>query len=155
QLEAEHPELASDESPTQRPGGQPLVEFQTVPHAVPMLSIENTYKYDEVREWDARVRKGLTGGESVRYVVEPKVDGVAVSLRYESGRFALGATRGDGYRGDDITQNLKTVRGIPLRLAGSTPELLEVRGEVYMTNGELVRLNELRKANNETPFANP
>ena len=93
--------------PTQRVGGQPLEGFATVRHAVPMLSIDNTYSYDEVREWDARVRRGLNRGEPVRYVVELKVDGVAVSLRYEQGRLVLGATRGDGERGDDITANLQ------------------------------------------------
>ena len=120
-----------------------------------MLSIDNTYDYAEVREWDARVRRGLTAGEAVRYVVELKVDGVAVSLRYEEGTFVQGATRGDGERGDDITANLRTVRGIPLSLADDPPPVLEVRGEVYMTNAELVRLNELRAANEEPPFMNP
>ena len=99
-----------------------------------MLSIDNTYSFDEVREWDARVRKGLNPGEPVTYVVELKVDGVAVSLRYEEGQFVLGATRGDGERGDDITANLRTVREIPLVLHGRPPALLEVRGEVFMTN---------------------
>jgi DNA ligase (NAD+) len=155
ELEAEHPELITPDSPTQRVGGEPLEEFATVAHAVPMLSIENTYNYKEVREWDARVHRGLTSGEAVRYVVELKVDGVAVSVRYERGRLVLGATRGDGYHGDDITANLRTVRGIPLSLSDGHPELLEVRGEVYMTNAELVRLNELRRAAEETPFANP
>jgi len=156
-LEAEHPDLVTPDSPTRRVGGMPLDEFATVIHAVPMLSIENTYNFDEVREWDARVRKGLDPGETVRYAVEPKVDGVAVSLRYEGGRFVLGATRGDGYRGDDVSANLRTVRGIPMALAGDDdpPEVLEIRGEVYMTNAELVRLNELRAAAEETPFANP
>ncbi|WP_165231032.1 NAD-dependent DNA ligase LigA [Aquisphaera insulae] len=155
ELEAEHPELASPDSPTQRVGGAPLTEFRTVTHAVPMLSIDNTYNYDEVREWDARVRRGLNPGEAVRYVVELKVDGVACSLRYEKGRLVLGATRGDGERGDDITANLKTVREIPLVLADDPPDLLEVRGEVYMTNAELIRLNETRKADGEKPFENP
>ncbi len=154
-LEAEHPELATPDSPTRRVGGQPLEEFATVTHAVPMLSIENTYNFDEVREWDARVRKGLNPGEVVRYAVELKVDGVAVSLRYEGGQFVLGATRGDGYQGDDISANLRTVRGVPKALGDHPPELLEVRGEVYMTNAELVRLNELRIAAEEVPFANP
>jgi DNA ligase (NAD+) len=154
-LETDHPELLSPDSPTQRVGGAPLTEFQTVTHQVPMLSIDNTYNFDEVREWDARVHRGLTQGETVRYVVELKVDGVAVSLRYEKGRFVLGATRGDGERGDDITANLKTVRGVPLTLDDDPPEVLEVRGEVYMTNSELVRLNELRRAHDEPPFANP
>lgn len=154
-LEAEHPELITPDSPTQRVGGEPIEGFATVKHTFPMLSIDNTYSYDEVREWDARVRRGLNAGETVRYVVELKVDGVAVSLRYEKGRFVLGATRGDGERGDDITANLRTVRGIPLVLEGDPPDLLEVRGEVYMTNSELVRLNELRRAAEEIPFANP
>lgn len=155
ELEAEAPELLTPESPTQRVGGAPLASFQTVAHSVPMLSIENTYNYDEIREWDARIRKALNPGEPVRFAVELKVDGVAVSLRYEQGRFVLGATRGDGERGDDVTANLRTVRDIPLALHDTPPPLLEVRGEVYMTNSELVRLNELRVAREEAPFANP
>ncbi len=154
-LESQHPELVTPDSPTQRVGGQPLEGFKTVRHVVPMLSIDNTYSYDEVREWDARVRRGLNAGEPVRYVVELKVDGVAVSLRYEDCRLVLGATRGDGERGDDITANLKTVREIPLVLRDCPARLLEVRGEVYMTNSELLRLNELRRAAGETLFANP
>ena len=121
ELEAEHPELLTPDSPSQRVGGAPLAEFQSVVHAVPMLSIDNTYNFDEVREWDARVRRGLNPGEPVTYVVELKVDGVAVSLRYEEGRFVLGATRGDGERGDDITANLRTVREIPLVLQRPPP----------------------------------
>ncbi|KAJ3052774.1 hypothetical protein HK102_011835, partial [Quaeritorhiza haematococci] len=120
-----------------------------------MLSIDNTYSFDEVREWDARVRRGLNAGEVVRYVVELKVDGVAVSIRYEKGRFVLGATRGDGERGDDVSANLRTVREIPLTLKGDAPEILEVRGEVYMTNAELARLNAIRKEAGEKPFENP
>ena len=154
-LEAEHPELVSDDSPTRRVGGEPIEGFPTVKHLVPMLSIENTYNHGEVREWAARVRRGLTPEEPVRYVVELKVDGVAVTLRYESGKFTMGATRGDGSKGDEITANLKTVRGIPLRLGGDPPERLEVRGEVYMVNSELARLNVLRREAGEAPFANP
>ncbi len=154
-LEAAHPELVTPDSPTQRVGGAPVAEFATVTHNAPMLSIDNTYNYDEVREWDVRVRKGLAADEKPKYDVELKVDGVAVSLRFEDGKFILGATRGDGERGDDITSNLRTVRGIPLTLKGDPPSVLEVRGEVYMTNAELVRLNELRVAAEETPFANP
>jgi DNA ligase (NAD+) len=154
-LEAEHPELVAPDSPTQRVGGEPLGSFATVRHAVPMLSIDNTYSFTELREWDARVRKGLNRNERVKYVVELKVDGVAVSLRYEQGKLVLGSTRGDGERGDDITANLKTVRGIPLVLQGRPAPLLEVRGEVYMPNSELIRLNELRRAAGEPPFANP
>jgi DNA ligase (NAD+) len=153
-IEAEHPELVTDDSPTRRVGGAPLPHFESVEHAVPMLSIDNTYDYDEVREWDARVRKGLNPDEPLRYVVELKVDGVAVSLRFEQGRLAQGATRGDGTRGDLITANLRTVRNVPLKLDGA-PEVLEVRGEVYMTNAELVRLNEQRAADELPPFANP
>jgi DNA ligase (NAD+) len=149
ELEANHPELIRPDSPTQRVGGQPLEGFATVHHVVPMLSIDNTYSYGELREWDARVRRGLNPDEPLRYVVELKVDGVAVSLRYEQGLLVRGATRGD-----DITANLKTVREIPLVLHDCPAALLEVRGEVYMTNSELVRLNELRRAAGEVPFAN-
>jgi DNA ligase (NAD+) len=154
-LESQYPELVSPDSPTQRVGGQPLEGFATVRHVVPMLSIDNTYSYDELREWDARVRRGLNPGEPLRYVVELKVDGVAVSLRYEDCRLVQGATRGDGERGDDITSNLKTVHEIPLALRDCPASLLEVRGEVYMTNSELLRLNELRRAAGEPLFANP
>jgi len=154
-LEAEHPDLVTPDSPTQRVGGQPLDEFASVTHSVPMLSIENTYNEGELREWDVRVRKGLNPGEVVRYAVELKVDGVAVSVRYEGGRLTLGATRGDGFRGDDVTSNLRTVRGVPRELPAGCPEVLEIRGEVYMTNAELVRLNELRASAEELPFANP
>jgi DNA ligase (NAD+) len=154
-IEAEHPELVTPESPTQRVGGQPIEGFRTVAHSVPMLSIDNTYSYDEVREWDARIRRGLTPGEAVRYVVELKVDGVAVSLRYEKGSLALGATRGDGYQGDDITANVKTIHEVPIRLADRPPEVLEVRGEVYTTIAELARQNEQRRAAGEVPHANP
>ncbi len=155
ELEAAHPELVTADSPTQRVGGQPLEGFATVRHAVPMLSIDNTYSYGELQDWDVRVRKGLNPREKVRYVLELKVDGVAVSLRYEKGIMVLGSTRGDGERGDDITVNLRTVREIPLSLQHCPAPLLEVRGEVYMTNSELVRLNELRRAAGEVPFANP
>lgn len=155
ELESAHPEFITPDSPTQRVGGRPIDGFRTVQHAVPMLSIDNTYDPNEVREWDARVRKALNPGEPVRYVVELKVDGVSASLRYELGKLVLGSTRGDGVQGDDITENLRTVRGIPLSLGDHPPRLVEVRGEVYMTNAELVRLNEIRQAEGEPPFANP
>ncbi|APW59022.1 NAD-dependent DNA ligase LigA [Paludisphaera borealis] len=155
EIEAEHPELVTPDSPTQRVGGSPLAQFETVAHTVPMLSIDNTYSYDEIREWDARVRRGLNADEVVKYVVELKVDGVAVSVRYEHGKFVQGATRGDGERGDDVTANLRTVREIPLALKGDAPDLLEVRGEVFMTNAELARINALRKEAGEKPFENP
>jgi DNA ligase (NAD+) len=154
-IEAEHPELVTPDSPTQRVGGAPIEGFVPVRHAVAMLSIDNTYNADEIREWDARVRRGLNSDDAVRYVVELKVDGVAVSLRYEGGRLVLGATRGDGETGDDVTTNIRTVRGIPLNLSDGPPEVLEVRGEVYMTNAELVRINETRAAAELKPFENP
>ena len=154
-LEAEHPDLVTPDSPTQRVGGEPLAGFATVTHAVPMLSIDNTYNFAEVREWDARIRRSLNPGETVRYAVELKVDGVAVSARYEQGIFVLGATRGDGEHGDDISNNLRTVRGVPKVLSDPAPALLEIRGEVYMTDAELIRLNGLRLAAEELPFANP
>jgi len=155
ELEAAHPELVTPDSPTQRVGGEPLEGFATVRHTVPMLSIDNTYTLQELRDWDNRVRGGLTEGEAVFYVVELKIDGVAVTLRYEAGRLTLGATRGDGERGDDITANLRTVRDIPLALENDPPEVIEVRGEVYMRNSELVRLNTQRKEEGLAPFANP
>ncbi len=153
-IEAEHPELITPDSPTQRVGGAPIDGFVSVRHSTPMLSIDNTYNFDEMREWDVRVRKGLNAGDVVRYVVELKVDGVAVSLRYEDGQLVLGATRGDGETGDDITTNIRTVRGIPLSI-NDPPKLLEIRGEVYMTNAELIRLNELRVAAELNPYENP
>src|SRR5262249_20371328 len=114
-LEKAHPELVSPDSPTQRVGGQPIGEFRTVTHRVPMLSIDNPYNAADLREWDARVRKALPG-EKVRYVVEMKIDGVAVSLTYVDGALQVGATRGDGERGDDITHNVRTMRSVPLQL---------------------------------------
>jgi DNA ligase (NAD+) len=155
-LESSHPELITPDSPTQRIGEQPIEGFRQVEHRVPMLSIENTYNEDEVREFDARIRRWLEG-KPVQYIVEHKIDGVSASLLYENGRFTLGLTRGDGTRGDDITHNLRTVRDIPLRLmrqTGGIPALMEVRGEVYMTNTELSRLNKLQSERGERVFAN-
>src|ERR1700682_2610548 len=141
QLETLHPELATADSPTQRVGGQPIEGVRSVRHREPMLSIDNTYNPLELREFDRRVKK-LLGGEQVTYVVELKIDGVAIALTYENGLFAVGATRGDGVAGDDVTHNLKMIREVPLRLrAKKPPALLEVRGEVYMTRAELARIN--------------
>src|SRR5262245_3376106 len=155
QLETENPELLTPDSPTQRVGGQPIEGFRTVEHRVPMLSIDNTYDASELREFDARIRKAL-GGEKVTYVVELKIDGVAISLTYEDAMFSVGATRGDGERGDDVTHNLKTIRGIPLRLKGDqAPPLVEIRGEVYMTRADLIRINRERQERGEEPYANP
>jgi DNA ligase (NAD+) len=155
QIENEHPEFVIPESPTQRVGGEPIGEFAQVTHRLPMLSIDNTYSSDELREFDKRIRKQL-GDEMVEYVVELKIDGVAVSLTYEEGKFTVGATRGNGEVGDDVTHNLKTVRDVPMQLkTDHPPSLFEARGEVYMTRDELVRLNRERKAEGLEPYANP
>jgi len=166
ELEAAHPELVTADSPTQRVGGEPIEGFRTVEHARPLYSLDNTYDRAELTAWHERVLKGLKAhaagglfGAGVRYVVEPKVDGVAVNLRYEDGRLALAATRGDGRRGDDITVNARTIQAIPLRLrtdkSKGLPEVLEVRGEIYMTPAALARLNKLRQQEGEELFANP
>ena len=156
ELEAGHPELVSADSPTRRVGGEPIEGFAKVTHRTPMLSISNTYTLNELREFDGRVARGL--GEAEReYTVEPKIDGVAVSLRYEDGSLALAATRGDGRTGDDITANARTIRSIPLRLAGggAPPEVLEVRGEVYWPREEFARFNAARAEAGQETFANP
>lgn len=154
ELESEYPELRAPDSPTQRIGGQPIDGFETVQHASPMLSIDNTYSPEELRAFDERVRKALEG-ESPRYVVELKLDGVAVSLRYENGLLVRGATRGDGSAGDDITANIRTIRTLPLRLDDDPPGMLEVRGEVFMPKSELERINLQREKKGEPPYANP
>jgi DNA ligase (NAD+) len=154
-IEAAHPEFITPDSPTQRVGGQPIEGFATVVHRTPMLSIDNTYNAGELREFDKRIRK-LLANAAVAYVVEPKIDGVAISLTYEQGLFTVGATRGDGEKGDDVTHNLKTIPGLPLRLhTEEPPALLEARGEVYMTREDLVRLNRDRTAKGLEPLANP
>lgn len=153
-LEEAHPDLATDDSPTRRVGGAPIEGFRTVEHAVRMMSIDNTYDEAEVRGFDERVRRGLDG-QAPRYVLEPKIDGVAVSLRYEAGRLALAATRGDGRRGDDITANVRTIRSAPLRLEGDAPAVVEVRGEIFMDNAEFQRINREQADRGEEPYANP
>jgi len=153
-LEEAHPALAAADSPSQRVGGKPVSEFPEHRHAVPMMSLENTYSFDELAEFLARVGKLLPEAE-LDWTIEPKIDGLAVSLRYEDGVLAVGATRGDGVSGDDITSNLKTIRSIPLKLDGKPPRVLEVRGEVFMSKIGFSRLNEKRKAEEEEPFANP
>jgi DNA ligase (NAD+) len=154
-LEADHPDLVTPDSPTQRVGGQPVDGFRTVVHRQVMLSIDNTYNAGELREFDKRVRK-LLHNEPVTYVVELKIDGVAVSLTYEKGVFTVGATRGDGEKGDDVTHNLKTIGALPLRLhADKPPELFEARGEVYILREDLARMNRERAAKGQELFANP
>ena len=141
-LEAEHPELVASDSPTQRIGDRPVEGLEQVRHRVPMLSIDNTYSLDELRSYAERIAR-LLPGQRIQWVVELKVDGVAISLVYEDGLLVRGVTRGDGLTGDDVTHNVRTVRGIPLRLQGDDlPPVLEVRGEVYMTNSDLVLLNQ-------------
>ena len=157
-LEAAHPELAEPDSPTQRVGGAPAEGFAEVVHEVPMLSLANAFEESEVADFDRRVRErlDLPEGEEVEYVAETKLDGVAVSLRYEHGRLAVAATRGDGTRGEDVTGNVRTVRSIPLRLAGGGfPESLEVRGEVYLPFDRFERLNEEQRERGEREFVNP
>ncbi len=151
-LEAEHPELADEDSPTVRVGAAPLKSFAQVIHSVPMLSLGNTYDADDLIDFDQRVRSALDG-EQPEYVVELKIDGLAVSLLYENGRFTRGATRGDGITGEDITANLKTIRNVPLSI--DEPGTFEVRGEAYMPKRSFASLNQLREENQEPLFANP
>ncbi len=156
-LEAEHPELLSPDSPTQRVGDRPVEGLVQVEHRVPMLSIENTYSIEELQKYGQRTTKLLDNkpGEPIEWVVELKIDGVAVSLLYELGRLVRGVTRGDGRAGDDITHNVRTIGGVPLRLDGKkVPAALEVRGEIYMTNSDLVKLNESQRRDGKPPFAN-
>ncbi len=156
-LEDEHPELITPDSPTQRVGGEIAKNFTTVKHLVPMMSLDNTYSAEEMMQFDERVRKNLKG-EKVEYVIELKFDGVSISLFYEAGRWVRGATRGDGTQGDDVTANLKTIRSIPFYMredAGTIPQMIEVRGEVYMTKKALEELNRDKEKAGEELFANP
>ena len=155
ELEEAHPEFQSPDSPTQRVGGKPLEGFAKVTHRVPMLSLDNLFAkegIDGLRKFVVSVEK-LLPGEPLEWLIEPKIDGVAVSLRYEDGRLLSGATRGDGDTGDDITANLRTIRSIPLKIARA-PEVLEVRGEVYMTAASFRKICDEMIARGEEPFAN-
>ncbi len=156
ELEAAHPELITPDSPTQRVGGEPLEEFEEVRHEVPMLSLQNARSAGELYEWDARIRRMLgEDAERLRYVTELKIDGLAVSLRYENGRYVRGATRGNGFVGEDVTANLRTVRSIPIRLSDDPPPVLEPRGEVYIPIKDFEELNRRQEAEGRRPFANP
>ena len=158
QLEAEHPECITPDSPTQRVGATPLTQFGTVTHRVPLLSLDNAMNENEVLEFVVRVRRALGQDQQIEFVAEPKIDGLAVELVYENGVFTSGSTRGDGFTGEDITQNLRTIRAIPLRLHSGkipVPSLLEVRGEVYMDRNDFERLNEKQLQDDKQPFANP
>lgn len=158
-LEKQYPDLVTPDSPTQRVGGEPLKEFRNVLHEIPMLSLGNTYSEEEVRDFHRRVVEGLDGG-TPRYAAELKYDGVAISLRYRNGVFTLGVTRGDGEKGDDITQNLRTIRTIPLAIkpvsvGGVTLQDFEVRGEIFMLKEDFLTINREREENGEKTFANP
>ncbi len=165
-LEKAHPELDDPNSPTRRVGGEPIEGFETVAHSVPMLSIDNTYNEDDLAEWHARMIRLLTkeeGGslftgdhDEVRFCVDPKVDGVAISLRYERGKLARAVTRGDGRKGDDVTHAIRTIRSVPLTLdTDDPPKVLEVRGEAFIPNDEFIRINEQRDADGLELFMNP
>ncbi|CQR47335.1 DNA ligase [Paraliobacillus sp. PM-2] len=152
QLEEQFPQFITSDSPTQRVGGEALDAFEKVQHQVPMLSLSNAFNESDLRDFDRRVKDGL-GVERVMYVCELKIDGLAVSLRYENGLFTQGATRGDGTTGEDITSNLRTIRSIPLRIKET--DTIEVRGEAFMPQKSFLALNEAKEENGEDPFANP
>ena len=158
-LEEKHPEAVSVDSPTSRVGAAPIPEFKQVTHAVPMLSLNNGFSDEDIDNFDRRVRDGL-GHAQVRYAAELKFDGLAMSLRYENGVFVQAATRGDGYTGEDVTANIRTVKVIPLRLLGGgdgneVPAVLEVRGEVLMFKEDFERLNQRQRDAGQKEFANP
>jgi DNA ligase (NAD+) len=154
-LEDEHPELITPDSPTQRVGGEPIEGFEEIRHSVPMLSLANARKIEDLREWEARVRRLLGEDETPRYVTELKIDGLAVSLRYENGRLVRGATRGNGVVGEDVTAQLKTIRSIPDRLDDGPPEVLEPRGEAYIPITDFEKLNKEIEREGKKPYANP
>ena len=157
EIESKYPELITSDSPTQRVGAKPLEEFGTYEHSIPLLSLNSVSDESEVRDFDERVRKFLGGvtGE-IEYVVEPKIDGLAMELVYENGRFTVGSTRGDGRTGENITQNLRTIKTIPLRIFSTADAtLLEVRGEVFIPVGKFKELNDRLGEKGEKMFANP
>lgn len=156
ELESEHPELITEDSPTQRVGAQPLAAFEQVQHRIPMLSLDNVFNEEELIAFDRRIRERLNEDDEIEYVCEPKLDGLAVSLLYEQGVLVQAATRGDGQTGENITQNIRTIDSIPLKLRGSGyPQVLEVRGEVFMPKLGFTRLNQLAIERGEKTFANP
>lgn len=156
ELEEKHPELKSKDSPTERVGAAPLKEFSEVKHEIPMLSLDNAFSEEEVLNFDRRVRERLGHNQDIEYACEPKLDGLAISIRYEKGVLTQGATRGDGVNGEDVTQNLKTIAAIPLHLRGKHyPRVLEVRGEVYMPKAGFEKLNKEAEKKGEKIFANP
>ena len=154
ELEEKYPQFITEDSPTQRVSGGLLEGFPTVKHKIKMLSLDNTYSTEEIKEWQDRIKKILKD-EEINYVVELKIDGVSFSLTYENGILKVGATRGDGETGEDITPNVKAISSIPLKLIGDFPKILEVRGEIYIEKKDFENLNKIRLKNNEPPFANP
>lgn len=154
-LEKEHPEFITVDSPTQRVAPEVSSHFEKFQHKIPMLSIENTYSLEELREFDKKMHRLLELKEEIEYVVEPKIDGIAISLWYENGILQSGVTRGDGKTGELITANIRTIRSVPLKLLGENIPLFEVRGEVYLSRKEFDTINRERKETNEDPFANP
>ncbi len=154
-IEEQFPELATPDSPSQRVGSQPLDGFSPAAHAKPMLSLENAFDAEDLRDFDSRIKRFLSRVENLEYLCEPKLDGVAVALTYQRGKLIRGATRGDGTTGEDITQNVRTIGAIPLQLQGDYPQQLEVRGEIYMELEAFQVLNKQRREEGEATFANP
>lgn len=154
-LEETHPELITPDSPSQRVGAKPLEGFAQAQHSKPMLSLENAFNNDDLRNFDARIKRFLATNEEIEYLCEMKLDGVAVALTYQNGSLIRGATRGDGVSGEDITENTKTIGAVPLKLKENAPEKLEVRGEVYMELDAFRKMNQLRREQGEVSFANP
>jgi DNA ligase (NAD+) len=158
ELETEHPELATPDSPTQKVGAPPLEKFTTVAHTLPMLSLNNAMAQEELKEFEERIQRFLKSSDAIEYAIEPKIDGLAVELVYLDGKFTVGSTRGDGINGEDISLNLKTIRSIPLVLRPGVrriPQRLEVRGEVFLSRVAFQKLNREREEAGEPPFANP
>src|SRR5204863_8495945 len=156
-LEAKHPELITPDSPTQRVAGRPAKAFPAFVHRVPMLSLDNSYSIDELRAFDERCRK-LAGGKSPEYVAELKIDGLSLSVHYEDGVFVRGVTRGDGFRGEDVSTNVRTIRSVPLKLRSGAARVareIEVRGECYLGRRIFEKINREREDEGEARFANP
>ena len=153
ELEKQFPEFANDNSPTKRVGGDITKKFETVEHRFPMLSLSNSYSEEEIVDWVNRVKKIIE--EDIEYVCELKYDGVAIGIRYENGQLTRAVTRGDGEKGEDVTNNVRTIRSVPLKLKGDFPEDFEIRGEIYMPQKQFQKLNAEREEIGETPFANP
>ena len=158
ELEQQHPELATPDSPTQKVGAPPLEKFSTVQHSLPMLSLNNAMDPEELREFEERIQRFLKHSGALEYAVEPKIDGLAVELVYIDGRFTVGSTRGDGINGEEITHNLKTIRSIPLMLrtgSSAPPARFEVRGEVFLSRKAFQQMNREREEEGRPVFANP